>query len=332
MYLAGYLHFLYGQIMNLLFIADIHIKLGQKNVPISWAKNRFRMFLEQLDKMQDKADIVVLGGDIFDRLPDNMDEVALFFDLVHIFRKPTIIYSGNHEALKRDTTFLTVLRDCTGWVNPHVQIVDDFTSILDGRVDIIPYNKLKEVYPETMKARVVCTHVRGEIPPHVKSEIDLNLLNRWEVVLAGDLHSYGNCQRNILYPGSPFTTSFHRNPVETGAILLDLDTLSHEWLKFDLPQLLRVTIAAGEDKLEDDYNHIVYEVEGNLEELSLLEDDELVAKKLVKRIKDTQLILSSEMTLEEEMREYLLYIMQLPENVADDIIKEFHSHLDKLEL
>lgn len=318
--------------MKILFIADIHIKLGQKNVPIAWAKNRFAMFVEQVNKMQEKADLVVLGGDLFDRLPDNMDEIALFFDLVHTFKKPTIIYAGNHEALKRDTTFLSSIKNCTNWVNPNVQVIDDFASILDGRVDIIPYNKLKEEYPDSMKGKVLCTHVRGEILPHVKPEIDLTLLDRWEVVLAGDLHSYENCQRNILYPGSPFTTSFHRHKVKTGAILLDLDTLKHNWLQFELPQLLRVTIGIDDEKIEDNYNHIVYEVEGNLEELSKLEDNLLVSKKLVKKLKDSALILCPDMTLEEELNEYLLYILQLPENVAQDIIKEFYSHLDKIEV
>lgn len=318
--------------MKILFIADIHIKLGQKNVPIEWSKNRFSMFIEQVNEMQTSADLVILGGDIFDRLPDNMDEIALFFDLIKIFDKPTIIYSGNHEALKRDTTFLTSMKNSTNWINSNVQIVDDFTSILDGLVDIIPYNKLKDPIPATMNGKILCTHVRGEIPPHVKPEVDLNLFNRWEVVLAGDLHSYDNCQRNILYPGSPFTTSFHRSIVKTGAILLDTNTLTHEWIQFELPQLLRKTIGVDEEKVEDSYNHIIYEVEGNLEELSKLGDDSNVSKKLVKKLKDSSLILSAEMSIEEEITEYLLYILQLPENVAQDIVKEFHCHIDKLEL
>ena len=92
--------------MKLLFTADVHIKLGQKNVPIDWAKNRFQLFIDQFQVMQDQADIVVVGGDIFDRLP-NMDEVELYFDLVASLKKPSVIYSGNHEMLKKDTTFLT---------------------------------------------------------------------------------------------------------------------------------------------------------------------------------------------------------------------------------
>lgn len=316
--------------MKLLFIADIHIKLGQKNVPIPWAINRFNMFVEQVSDMQNIADLVVLGGDIFDRFPTNMDEIALYFDLVSVFTKPTIIYSGNHEAMKRNTTFLSPLYETTKGFNPNVIILDDFETYMG--IDFIPYNKLKEPYPDSLQSKIVCTHVRGEIAPHVKPEIDLNVFDRWDVVLAGDLHSYDNCQRNILYPGSPYTTSFHRSLVETGAILLDTDTLEHEWLTFDLPQLLKVTVGVDDPKPATTYHHTIYEIEGNLEELSRLEDSELIDKKIVKRSQDTLLILTPEMRIEEELKEYLFYIMQLPEDVVSTITEEFNNHSDKLEL
>lgn len=317
--------------MNLLFIADIHIKLGQKYVPIEWAKNRFSMFVEQVREMQDRADIVVLGGDIFDRLPTNMDELTLYFDLVSVFTKPTYIYSGNHEALKKTTTFLTSFKKCTSWINSNVQIIDDFHTICNGSVDIIPYNKLREPYPESLTGKILCTHVRGEIPPHVKPEVDLSIFDKWQTVLAGDLHSYDNCQRNILYPGSPYTTSFHRSIVKTGAILLNIDTLEHEWLEFKLPQLLKISSTIDEDRVSDNYNHIIYEVEGSLEELSKLEDDETINKKLTKRSLDSSLILSMEMTLLEELKEYFEYILLLSPESIDSVVKEFLNHSDKFD-
>ena len=79
--------------MKILFTADIHIRLGSKNVPVDWARNRFQMFVDQFAEMQQQADIVILGGDIFDRLP-SMDEVELYFDLVASLKKPTVIIHG----------------------------------------------------------------------------------------------------------------------------------------------------------------------------------------------------------------------------------------------
>lgn len=318
--------------MKILFTADVHIKLGQKNVPVDWAKNRFSLFIEQFAVMQEQADIVIVGGDVFDRLP-TMDEVELYFDFVESFKKPTIIYPGNHEMIKKDTTFLSNLKKATNRLNPLVRVVDDFdSSILAGDVDIIPYNKLKEYNPADidMHGRILCTHVRGEIPPHVKPEVPLELFDRWDIVLAGDLHSYENSQRNILYPGSPYTTSFHRSHVDTGAILLDVDTLEHEWLKFKLPQLIRKTVGVNDPKPPTDFDHTIYQVEGDMQELGELEDSDLIDRKVIKRDTDSALILDPEMSLSEEVKEYLMYILELPEPTITAVLKELQNHEDKI--
>ena len=320
--------------MKILFTADIHIKLGQKNVPIEWAKNRFSMFIEQFAEMQKDADYVVIGGDVFDRLP-TMDEVELYFDFVASIKKPGFIIPGNHEMIKKDTTFLSNLKKATHRINPLVQLIDDFNSdLLAGDIDFIPYNKLKEYDPRDidMHGRILITHVRGEIPPHVKPEVDLSLFDRWDIVLAGDLHSYENSQRNILYPGSPYTTSFHRQRVDTGAILLDVETLEHEWVKFNLPQLLKKTIGADEaatSATATDFDHTVYEVQGDMQELGELEDSELITSKVIKRETDSALILDNEMSLDEEVKEYLTYILELPETTVEAVLKEMQNYAEK---
>lgn len=320
--------------MHLLFTADIHIKLGQKNVPVDWAKNRFQLFIDQLAEMQTKADIIIIGGDIFDRLP-TMDEVELYFDLVASFTKPTVIYSGNHEMVKKDTTFLTYLKKATHRQNKLVTICDDYRNdLLGGLIDIIPYNKLRDFQDNyatlDFHGDILLTHVRGDIPPHVKSEINLDLLNRWKVVLAGDLHSYENSQRNILYPGSPYTTSFHRSEVRTGAILLDVTNLEHEWLGFNLPQLIKKTVGVHDPKPQTTWHHTVYEIEGNLLELSELADSDLIDKKVVKRAQETQLILDPNLSIAEEVREYLTYILEMPEATIQDVLQEYYNNADKL--
>ena len=315
--------------MKLLFTADVHIKLGQKNVPLDWARNRFQLFVEQFVKMQKSADLVVIGGDVFDRLP-TMDEVELYFDLVVSLTKPTVIYPGNHEMLKKDTTFLTFLKKSTNRLNSQVTIVDEFCTI--NGVDFVPYNKLKELEKANFDfaEKVLCTHVRGEILPHVKPEVDLDIFNRWQTVLAGDLHSYENSQRNILYPGSPYTTSFHRNRVDTGAILFDTNTHQHEWLKFNLPQLIKCTVHAGDPMLATEFDHTIYEVTGDMAELSLVENSELISSKVVKRDTDSALMLDPEMSLLEEVKEYLTYILELPETTVEKTLKEMQNYADKL--
>jgi len=308
--------------MKVLFCADIHLKLGQKNVPIEWARNRYYGLFSQLHTLEQQAELLVLGGDIFDKLP-SMEELELYHDLIEGITIPCIIYAGNHEALKKNTTFLTQLKKITRRNNPLVDIVDDFATI--HSIDFIPYNRLKQPWPDTLNSRILCTHVRGDIPPHVKPEMDLSLFDKWQVVLAGDLHSYSNSQRNILYPGSPITTSFHRNNVDTGVIILDTQTLQHEWIKLGLPQLIRKTIQAGEPMPQTDYDHTIYEVEGDMSSLSNMENSDLLDKKVVKRSTDTALILEPSMTMAQELEEYLRYILNLNDSIVEQLLKEFND-------
>jgi DNA repair exonuclease SbcCD nuclease subunit len=315
--------------MKILFTADVHIKLGQKGVPVDWAKNRYEILMDQLWNLQEQCDLMIVGGDIFDKLP-NMEELEVYFDFVASCKIPTIIYSGNHEAVKKNTTFLTNLKQVTSKINDQVTILDDFHS--QENIDFIPYNKLKDYRPgdHDFHGDILCTHVRGEIPPHVKPEVDLQIFDRWKVVLAGDLHSYDNCQRNILYPGSPVTTSFHRTLVDTGVIILDSDTLEHTWVRLEVPQLIRKTVKAGEPTPPTDYHHTVYEVEGDLSELSVLEDSEFVDKKVSRKETDTALILDPEFSLQDEVREYLTYILQVNDSSISRALQELNNHAEKL--
>jgi len=315
--------------MKILFTADIHIKLGQKNVPVDWARARYKMLFEQLNGLEKLADLLVLGGDIWDKTP-TMDELEIFFDYVHSIKIPAIIFSGNHESVKKNTTFFSNFKNLVKNLNPQVTVIDDFYTL--DNVDFIPYNKLKEYNPADINFHgdILCTHVRGEIPPHVKPEVPLELFERWKVVLAGDLHSYENSQRNILYPGSPVTTSFHRNNVDTGVILLDSDTFTHKWIKLDLPQLIRKTIKVGDAMFPTPYDHTIYEIEGDISELGSLQDNELIDKKIVKRDFDTVLILTPDLSLKEEVNEYLKYVLQLNDAAIEQALQELNNYADKL--
>lgn len=316
--------------MKVLASADWHIKLGQKNVPVDWAKARFREMFSQIHDASTQADIHIIMGDVFDKLP-SMEELELYFEFVAGARIPTYIFDGNHEALKKGSTFLTNLKQVTSRISSNVFVIDDY-AIIHG-IDFIPYCRLKEfakgIHPPFTN-QICVSHFRAEIPPHVKPEIDLELFNRWKVVMAGDLHSYDNCQRNILYPGSPVTTSFHRQRVDTGVLLLDTTTLDHRWIKLELPQLIRKTIHAGEATPATDYDHTIYEIEGDMSELSAVEDNDLIDKKVVRRETDTALILEPDMTLTEEVDEYLRYVLQLGDDTVEEVLKELNNYAAQL--
>jgi hypothetical protein len=117
--------------------------------------------------------------------------------------------------------------------------------------------------------------------------------------------------------------------VDTGAILFDTTSHEHEWLKFELPQLIKTTVHAGEPMPATHFDHTIYEVEGDMAELSLVENSDLISSKVVKRDTDSALMLDPEMSLLEEVKEYLVYILELPETTVEKTLKEMQNYADK---
>ena len=309
----------------ILFTADWHIKLGQKNVPTSWACSRYELFYQQIQEAVDEHDIDlhIIGGDLFDRVP-SMDELTLYFDFVKNTKVRTIIYDGNHEATKKNKTFFSNLIRATKDINPLVEVITE--TYTEDNWAILPYADLhKKKSIEDINAEILFTHVRGEIPPHVTPEVDLTRFDKFKTVFAGDLHAHENTQRNIVYPGSPMTTSFHRNEVKTGYLVID-ESFNWTWHEFTLPQLIRKTVTSADEMVQTEWHHTIYEVEGDVSDLSGVKNSELLDKKVIRRKTEATLILDKEMTIEEELGEYLSYILELDEDKVKKIIGVFSDH------
>lgn len=315
----------------ILFTADWHIKLGQKNVPMPWACSRYELFFQQVEEAVQKHGIKlhIIGGDLFDRVP-SMDELTLYFDFVKNTKVETIIYDGNHEATRKHKTFFDNLIRVTKELNPLVTVITETYNQDDWC--ILPYADLHRKHSiEDINADYLFTHVRGEIPPHVTPEVDLERFDKFKTVFAGDLHAHENTQRNIVYPGSPMTTSFHRNEVKTGYLVIDNDW-NWTWHEFDLPQLIRKTVTSTDEMVQTEWHHTIYEVEGDVSDLSGVKNSELLDKKVIKRKTEATLILDKEMTIEEELGEYLSYILELDEDKVKKIIGVFSDNARKAEM
>ena len=311
----------------ILFTADWHIKLGQKNVPVEWAIKRYNSFFDQVHEQAKTCDMHIIGGDLFDRSP-TMEELSLYFSFIRNVKKPTLIFDGNHEATRKNRTFFSQLKQVSRDINPLVNVVDISYVDEDLGFGVLPYAELhkKGSIEHFNTNQPLFTHVRGEIPPHVKPEVDLDRFNDFPVVFAGDLHAHSNTQRNIVYPGSPMTTSFHRNEVETGYLLINDKNWTWMWDRFDLPQLLRKTVSSPDEMIPSTYHHTIYELEGDIQDLSKVKNSELLDKKVVKRSTEATLVLDKEMTVSEELAEYLEYILELPKDKISSIIGTFNDY------
>ena len=289
------------------------------------------MFFDQIYLLEEEVDCHIIGGDLFDRLP-TMEELELYFSFISQVSIPTMIFDGNHEATKKYKTFFTNLKEATRNVNSLVDVID--YSYTDKDISILPYVDLhkKNCVDKFDKTKALFTHVRGEIPPHVKPEVDLCIFDEFPVVFAGDLHSHSNTQRNIVYPGSPMTTSFHRSKVDTGYLLIDEKDWSWEWKKFELPQLLRKTVTSPEEMIPTIFDHTIYEIEGDMQDLANVEDSSLLDKKVIKRSTEASLVIDKDMTKEEELVEYLTYILEISEEKIPNILGTYNDYAQKAQL
>lgn len=291
---------------KMLIIADVHIKLGQKNVPTQWQYNRYMLLSGHLASTirAEKVDYLVIAGDLLDSAKPTISEIGLLYDFLRHIPVETLLIPGNHEMVSKTEDCYLVLFDMLKDLN--VFVISDFFE-QDG-VDYIPYNILKSDWPAT-NSKYCITHVRGEIPPHVTPEIDLDKFSMYEKVFAGDLHSYTNSQKNILYPGSPVATSFHRNVVtgSNGYFIFDTDTGEHTWYELSLPQLIRKTISSKEEIVPTHFHHTIYELEGTLESLKGVGGSDLIDKKITTGISTPpKLKMSGDIT--EELATYLIEV------------------------
>ena len=130
------------------------------------------------------------------------------------------------------------------------------------------------------------------------------------------------------------TTSFHRNEVKTGYLIIDTEAGSRAgwyawewtWHQFDLPQLIRKTVTSADEMVPTEWHHTIYEVEGDVSDLSGVKNSELLDKKVIKRKTEATLILGKDMTIEEELGEYLSYILELDEKKVKKIIGVFSDN------
>jgi len=271
--------------MKAVLLADIHIKLGQKNVPSDWQINRFNLLAEEVNKLAPA--VIFLAGDLLDVADPSIAEVGLLYNFLNDLQTPTleriVLIPGNHEM--EDARLSCYRHIATLLYDKKVLLIEEVTELYG--IDFIPYGKIKTFKASDRKSDWAITHVRGEIPPHVSPEIDLSVFSGYTAVFAGDLHARSNSQLNILYPGSPMTTSFHRNLVsdENGMFVIDLDNRSYEWVELKLPQLLRKRVTSTQDMVKTNYHHTIYELEGDLEDLAKVTGKvDLLDKKITKDI------------------------------------------------
>ena len=313
--------------IKILCSADWHINLHKKKVPYDWQVSRFREMFRKLIALEQRVDVHVIAGDIFDKKPEP-DEISLFLSYINSVTIPTLIIPGNHEATRKGETFFEHLTEKNAIKNPSVQVFTRNGSTHVGKTlfQFFPYGEVQtDNLPPYEEDAILVTHIRGEVPPHITPEYDFSRLSNWGLVLLGDLHfnhRYGDT--NCYYPGSPLNTTFDRDEKREYGVdlyeVIDSHNYTREFYDLDLPKLVRRTIKAGEQMITDSRHHVVYEVTGSVDQLAAIERSDLLDKKVVEKPQSDATLDLKNKTIFEELEIYLNHIKVAD---VDTVMSEF---------
>jgi DNA repair exonuclease SbcCD nuclease subunit len=314
-------------VLKILSSADWHILLRKKKVPYDWQEKRFKLMFNKLHGLESSCDIHIISGDIFDKKPEP-DEICLFLSYINAVTIPTFIIPGNHEATKKGESFFEYFNQDNAITNKNVNIYtkNARTEIYGQGIQFFPYGEMQlGNVPEYVQGDILVTHIRGEVPPHVTEEFDFELIRKWPLTLLGDLHFRHKYKDfNIYYPGSPLNTHFDRDSKRSYGVdlitLIDHANYSIEFIDLELPKLIRKTVSKQVDIIAHKYDHVIYEITGSIDEVSKIENSDLIDKKIaIQPSEDSKLDLRNK-SLVEELEEYLKYIKVENKQV---IINEF---------
>jgi hypothetical protein len=84
--------------------------------------------------------------------------------------------------------------------------------------------------------------------------------------------------------------------------------------------------------IASDFHHTIYELEGDLQELATVKNTELLDKKVVRRSSETTLIIDKDLTIQEELVEYLAYILELEDTKIQSIVGTFNDYAQNIEM
>ena len=104
------------------------------------------------------------------------------------------------------------------------------------------------------------------------------------------------------------------------------------WEQFNLPQLLRKTVTNEDEMIPTEFDHTIYEIEGDIQDLAEVKNSELLDKKVVKRKSEATLIMDKEMSVQEELVEYLNYILEINPDKIPDIIGTYNDYTTNVEM
>ena len=84
-------------------------------------------------------------------------------------------------------------------------------------------------------------------------------------------------------------------------------------------------MSTAEEMIPTEYDHTIYEIEGDLQKLSTIANTELLDKKIVKRNTEVSINLTDK-TIEEELATYLQEVLNVTDDALDATMEVFNAY------
>jgi len=233
--------------MKLIHLSDLHI--GKRVNEISMIEDQEYILLQILQIIdEEKADAVLIAGDVYDKSVPSAEAVTLFDDFLCRLAKrkiPTLIISGNHDSPERLAFGNRLMEESGIHISPvyngnvqSVTLTDEYGDVVFWLLPFIKPAHVKRFYPDagiesytdavrvavekmgidTAKRNVLLTHqfVTGsitceseEISVGGSDNVDASVFEGFDYVALGHIHGPQNIGTNrIRYCGTPLKYSF----------------------------------------------------------------------------------------------------------------------------
>ena len=233
--------------MKLIHLSDLHI--GKRVNEISMIEDQEYILLQILQIIdEEKADAVLIAGDVYDKSVPSAEAVTLFDDFLCRLAKrkiPTLIISGNHDSPERLAFGNRLMEESGIHISPvyngnvqSVTLTDEYGEVVFWLLPFIKPAHVKRFYPDagiesytdavrvtvekmdidTAKRNVLLTHqfVTGsitceseEISVGGSDNVDASVFEGFDYVALGHIHGPQNIGTNrIRYCGTPLKYSF----------------------------------------------------------------------------------------------------------------------------
>ena len=249
--------------MKLIHLSDLH--LGKRVNEISMIEDQEYILLQILQIIDDeKADTVLIAGDVYDKSVPSAEAVTLFDDFLCRLAKrkiPVMIISGNHDSPER-LAFGNRLLELGGiHISPVYSGTIQSVTLHDGQGEVVfwllPFIKpahVKRYYPDSgiesytdavrvalekmtvdfTKRNVLLTHqfVTGastceseEISVGGSDNVDASVFDGFDYVALGHIHGPQNIGTNrVRYCGTPLKYSFSECSHHKSVTVVNLST------------------------------------------------------------------------------------------------------------